>query len=108
ERATASRLDGFGGGVDRALELRVWLDGFGCDHDVRAVARGAQRDREADPAARSGHEEGLLCEGHVSAPGLGDAYSIPCSARYVTRCAVRGDATGALPERAGRERWRRR
>ena len=52
QRLAARRLDRLGGGVDGALELRVRLGGLGDQRDVGAVARGAQRDREADAAAR--------------------------------------------------------
>ena len=51
QRAAAGRLDLLGRRVDRALELGVRLGGLRDQRDVRAVARGAQRDREADAAA---------------------------------------------------------
>jgi hypothetical protein len=58
----ARRLDRLGSGVDRALELGVRLGGLGDQRDVRAIAGGALRDREADAAARAGDEHGLAFE----------------------------------------------
>ena len=53
-------LDLLGGGVDGARQLRVRLGGLGGDRDIGAVARGAQRDRQADAAAGAGDEQRLL------------------------------------------------
>ena len=63
EGLAPGRLDLLGRGVDRPRELRVRRVGLGGDHDVRAVARRAERDRLADAAAGAGDEEGLALEG---------------------------------------------
>lgn len=51
QRLTAGLADPLGGGVDGALELGMGRIGLRQQRDVRAVARGAKRDREADAAA---------------------------------------------------------
>ena len=60
--AAARALDLLGRGVDGARELRVRLGGLGGDHDVGAVRRGPEADRQADAAARAGDEQGLAFE----------------------------------------------
>jgi hypothetical protein len=58
-------LDLLGRRVDGARQLRVRLGGLGGDDDVRAVARRAQRDGEADAAAGAGDEQRASLErGH--------------------------------------------
>ncbi len=67
-------LDLRGRGVDRAGKLRVRLDGLRGDGDVGAVARGAQRDREADAARAAGDEQRLALEiAAVSRSAVSDA-----------------------------------
>ena len=64
QRLPAGRLDLLGGGVDRALELRVRLGGLGDQCDVGAVAGGPQGDGEADAARATRDEQRLAFEGH--------------------------------------------
>ena len=51
QRLAAGRLDLLGRAVNGAGQLGMRLDGLGGDRDVGAVARGAQRDGQADAAA---------------------------------------------------------
>ena len=51
QRLAAGGLDLLGGRVDGAGQLLMRLGGLGGDGDVGAVARGVQRDGEADAAA---------------------------------------------------------
>ncbi len=62
KRLPAGGADLLGGGVDGALELGVRGVGLGEQRDVRAVARSAQCDGEADAAAAARHEDGLAGE----------------------------------------------
>ena len=59
QRLAAGLFDFLGGGVDRAGQFRIGIGGLGGNRDVGAVARGAQRDRQANAAARAGDEEGF-------------------------------------------------
>ena len=52
--------------------LRVRLGGLGGDGDVGAVARGAQRDGQADAAAGAGDEQGLAAKAHGFTPLVSD------------------------------------
>ena len=62
QRLAAGGADLIGGGIDRALELRMRLGGFRGDRDVGAIARGPQRDRKPDAAAAAGDEQRLAFE----------------------------------------------
>ena len=64
QRLAAGALDLLGGGVDRALQLRMRRFGLGRDRDIGAVARGAQRNRKADAARGAGDEQGLAGKRH--------------------------------------------
>ena len=89
ERLSARRLDLRGGGVDRAGNFRVFGDALGGDDDIGAVARGAQRDGEADAAARAGDEEGFS--------GEGTGHRAPCLVE--TAIEIRGDISAARRRR---------
>ena len=58
ERPASRRLDLRGGGVNRALELRMGLVGLRQDRHVRALPGQLGGDREADPPAAPRHEDG--------------------------------------------------
>src|SRR5205823_133743 len=62
QRLAARGFDLLGGGEDGAGQPGVRLRGLGGDRDVGAVARGPQRDGEADAAARPGDEQRLALQ----------------------------------------------
>ena len=91
QRLAAGRLDLLGGRVDGAFELGMRLGRLGGDGDVGAVARGAQRDGEADAAAGAGDEQGLASERrHAVPPVLSRCHSEAGAGRL-------GGCDGMLP-----------
>ena len=65
QRLTACLRDLLRGGEDGAGELGMRLLGFGGDRDVGAVAGGAQRNGEPDPARCAGDEQRAAFQGHL-------------------------------------------
>ncbi len=63
QRLAAGGADVVGRGVDGALQSRMRLGGLGGDRDIGAVARGAQRNRQPNAAARARDEQRLAFEG---------------------------------------------
>ena len=78
QRAAAGGFDFGRGGVDGAGQLRIGHRGLRRDRDVGAVARRAQRDRQADAARGAGDEQGLA----ASVPWRLHARRTSCAAPY--------------------------
>jgi hypothetical protein len=62
QRLAAGRFDLLGGGEDGAFELGMRLGGLGGDGNVGAVARGPERDGQADAPAGAGNKQRLALE----------------------------------------------
>ena len=62
ETVPAGSIDRCSSGMDRARQFRIGHRGFRRNCDIRAVTRGAQRNRKANAARSAGDEKGFAFE----------------------------------------------